>query len=521
MNYVPRIVLFSRRTYRKTSCLWYGTQFVQKENSIEQVEYIKSITENNTFDWDEIKKNVTSIPGKFNQKNIDAVILKIAVNTKKFAAAQSFVDHITKNESDLSLGVINGLLHYYAEYSNVNALSKEEQKFILKLYHQLYHKYKFLDYTTCENLIQALCSINEWQKSIKVLDDIFLSSTPSHNAFSMIVGTLFRNNKKVEAMKLIDRSLSNRRPLLTSAYEEWINYIMRKYKDKKTKLKHLNEICSHLINNSLVLPEEAAGILKNTFISLDWMADYSSVHIRSGECSACKKTLNLLKLSDIEFEELQKNIKDKLIVGKDLFLKTSPEELKRFLDFINKTAPYDIVLDALNISYSRGVVSVNERLHAVNSVTDYFVRKNKKVLLLGRKHMLKWRSNIAQTLSKKALTFFTEDISQDDPYFITAAVLSGPNTDILSKDLLRNHQFILRDDTLRRLFQRWQWQHQWMMFMPKRTPIIQPPLSFTPCAQKSSKGWHLPYERKNADVQLRPVTGVSDNMGWLCLLPKS
>lgn len=63
--------------------------------------------------------------------------------------------------------------------------------------------------------------------------------------------------------------------------------------------------------------------------------------------------------------------------------------------------------------------------------------------------------------------------SQDDPFFITAAIVSGPNTDIVSKDLFRGHKFLLKDKMLKQIFQRWQWQHQWMVFLKGKRPAIQ------------------------------------------------
>lgn len=73
--------------------------------------------------------------------------------------------------------------------------------------------------------------------------------------------------------------------------------------------------------------------------------------------------------------------------------------------------------------------------------------------------------------------------SQDDPYFITAAILSGTHTDIVSRDLLRGHRFVLKQDDLRMIFQRWQWQHQWKVYSTKRGPSIQVlavPANFVP-----------------------------------------
>lgn len=95
-------------------------------------------------------------------------------------------------------------------------------------------------------------------------------------------------------------------------------------------------------------------------------------------------------------------------MGSDLFLKTSPEELKRFMDFVEQTKPYDIVLDALNIAYVAGKGDVNERIRILTFVVNHFVERKKKILLLGRKHMLKWRRLLQ--LMKKTESFFTEDM---------------------------------------------------------------------------------------------------------------
>lgn len=117
-----------------------------------------------------------------------------------------------------------------------------------------------------------------------------------------------------------------------------------------------------------------------------------------------------LTLSPEEFTLLQKNVKDKLIVGKDLFQKTSPQELKRFYDFVQNYAPFDIVFDALNVCYATKTDNKKERIKFLNFVADYFLAKNKKILILGRKHIMSWSPQIMSNILKKTNCFFTEDM---------------------------------------------------------------------------------------------------------------
>ncbi|KAL0828912.1 hypothetical protein ABMA28_003814 [Loxostege sticticalis] len=367
-----------------------STPITRGRYATDQLEYVKSaILSTGNLEWPTLKKNTLEIKGSINSKNIDAVLLKVMVNSRKFDAALSFAEYLRSTNKELNLGSINGLLVLFYEMGKVNELAEEHKTFILESYKDLYSKYKVLDSTTCEKLIHALCVIGEWKKALKVLDDIKLTSKPSHSAYSVIIASLFQANKKSEAMKLIERSVSDNRPIQHVAYAAWINYVLKKYKDKKTLIKHLEEINVHIANNAVNVTEKTAQFIQETYTNLKWDAQFTRIRKLDGQCMCCNEKLDCLKITEEEFISLQGNIKEKLIVGSDLFLKTSPEELDRFLQFVDETAPYDVVLDALNIAY----VARNGNLDKVgilNMVVNYFESRNKKMLLLGRKHMLHW-----------------------------------------------------------------------------------------------------------------------------------
>jgi BarA-like signal transduction histidine kinase len=43
---------------------------------------------------------------------------------------------------------------------------------------------------------------------------------------------------------------------------------------------------------------------------------------------------------------------DRVVVGADIFRKTTPEEVNEFKNFVKMNAPYDMIIDGLNIAFA-------------------------------------------------------------------------------------------------------------------------------------------------------------------------
>ena len=96
-----------------------------------------------------------------------------------------------------------------------------------------------------------------------------------------------------------------------------------------------------------------------------------------------------------------------------------------------------------------------------------------------------------------------DNVSQDDPFFIAAALHGGPNTLILTNDLLRQHNYALRDAYLQKMFTFWQMRSQvklhrnvhdprtpWLVF-PKRS-VLRAVTWGEPDENGEYPSWHIP-----------------------------
>lgn len=203
---------------------------------------------------------------------------------------------------------------------------------------------------------------------------------------------------------------------------------------------------------------------------------YQNVIYFRGFCGNCKQKLEVANISDDVFENLKKKILENVIVGKNIFSKTTPAELSRFQKFLKTLNNVDVIIDGLNIAYVCGtnqttkvyatLVSFNlnfvvfllkfhERFFQLAHVVAHFVERNKKVVVLGRKHMESWPKKEWGYVKRNADLFLTENLSLDDPYLLYCALHCGKNSTILSRDLMRSHLFLLKDPKDKIMFSRW------------------------------------------------------------------
>ncbi|KAJ6655647.1 hypothetical protein lerEdw1_004883 [Lerista edwardsae] len=154
-------------------------------------------------------------------------------------------------------------------------------------------------------------------------------------------------------------------------------------------------------------------------------------------------------------------------------------------------------------------------------IVTHLQQQNLRLLVLGRKHMQngsrQWARNNMAEMQKKADFFFTENVSEDDPFLLYATLHSGSHCRFVTRDLLRDHKACLPDSLTRRLFFKWQRGHQMVLsnYTAGRRIKFEPILCYDTIVQTTGDTWHIPYddnslERSSYEVPTR----------WLCLQQK-
>ncbi|KAF0044644.1 hypothetical protein F2P81_003802 [Scophthalmus maximus] len=195
------------------------------------------------------------------------------------------------------------------------------------------------------------------------------------------------------------------------------------------------------------------------------------------------------------------------------------EELERFKAFVQRKPAFDVVVDGLNVANTNKDKSqLSATLLAVVSELD---RQGLTVLVLGRKHMLyhtrSWDKHSMRLIQQKAHCFFTENISEDDPFLLYATLHSGNHCRFVSRDLMRDHKACLPDGHTRRLFFKWQRGHQLVVdgqVAADRRVRFQSIPSYDTSVQTSGDSWHIPYDNTG------DRTTYEVPQQWLCLTQK-
>lgn len=377
--------------------------------------------------------------------------------------------------------------------------------------------------------IKSFCRTERWREALVILQELKKVFTPSPRNYGDIISAAVQHNDLITAWALYDELIEKGLNPHTETWEALFTEAQgaEKKVEGEKMMPHFEHkqrligLLHHMRDNQIYPQKNLATSIKAWFESVEgqkWEGRWTSVTPK-GICRCCGSELESIQLAAEEYQQLKEKVMVNVIQGPDVFNKTTPEELERFKAFVKRKPAFDVVVDGLNVAnIHKDKSKLSETLLAVVSE---LALQGLTVLVLGRKHMLRpsrsWDRSNMNLLQQKAHCFFTENISEDDPFLLYAALNSGNHCRFVSRDLMRDHKACLPDGATKRLFFKWQRGHQLVVdgyIAAGRKVCFQGIPRYDTIIQTSGGSWHIPYD----DSQDRSTYEVPQK--WLCLTNK-
>ncbi|XP_004612217.2 mitochondrial ribonuclease P catalytic subunit [Sorex araneus] len=390
---------------------------------------------------------------------------------------------------------------------------------VIDVYEIMKARYKSLESGANTLLIRGLIHSDRWREAVLLLENIKKVMVPSKGNYNdCIQGALLHQDANL-AWSLYQELLDYELIPVLDTFKAFFDFGRGMNDDQYAK--KLLDILLYLRNNRLYPGESLAHSIKTWFESIpgeQWQGKFTTLQ-KSGQCLGCGRTIETSQLSSEEYDYLQGKIMKDVIDGGDQYKKTTPQELKRFKNFVKTCPPFDIVIDGLNVAK---MFPKTRESQSLLDVVSQLSELNLRLLVLGRKHMLmpssRWRKDEMERVKKLASCFFADNISEDDPFLLYATLHSGNHCKFVTNDLMRDHKACLPDAKTQSLFFKWQQGHQLAITskLPGSKVVFQPILSYDTVVQTTGDSWHIPYD----DNQVERCSFEVPTK-WLCLHRKT
>lgn len=456
------------------------------------------------LEWTLLATRCRQLDRLINKSNFGAIVMNSCAKHRNFAVAKNYL------KWDLNPSVAPLTIFMLLCVENIGLCGGEEG--LIRIYQDVKEKNKNAwDMDSGERIIIGLCKTRLWKDSFEIVKSMSIGGTPSPAIFASMAAAAFNNNEFELGWNILveqaHRSLSD---------EPFIAWLQNcdPTEESMVKLLEFMEVHEHYGYQDLV------DAITNYFSTkLGYGATNTEIYSARDKrvlCKSCGGELVDNDLSEEEFQRLQHHFLTRVLETEDLFMNTTPQELKDYKATIEEALAkrsFDYVVDGLNVAFCRGRDTSAAR--NLNEVALFLNRTQQKVLIIGRKHMLDWPAKYINHTRRLARFYFINNQSQDDPFMIWAALKSGPKTKFISNDYLRNHSFRLQDPELSRLFKRWRLSRQQRVDIGAYGEVrLEPFAKILPTPQKDelTGNWHIPYH-----VDSKSPYDIPQK--WICLKP--
>ena len=318
------------------------------ENDLQQyVESAQDVSNIQNFKTNLIQKYKSRL---LTEQSFDAVFMRICVGCRNYKVGKQFLDHITKSGRQANTATVARFLSL-CYFCNTEVKDKKE---IENICMDLKSNSQYFDSTTKESIILGLSITEKWKEGLQLL----IEDETTHHTLPMnaMANCLLNNDEIDTAVALVDKMIIKDRKVSDFVYENWI----RKCAIQPYAWDMLSDF---LVRNMVFLKQPIVQQLKDMLehrTTDPLVGHFTTVNEVTGRCQSCQKMLENTDVTEEEFAALRKRLLENVLFGKDVFIGSKPEELQKFQEFIQKTAPYDVVIDGLNVAYHQAAKTRNQ-----------------------------------------------------------------------------------------------------------------------------------------------------------------
>lgn len=363
------------------------------------------------------------------------------------------------------------------------------------------------------NELRIISTSENWRKAADLItNDGFHCTRSSLSIFNNLTSKAFLEADHTLGWEMLAKiNASNFQPNCESFLAYWDFCTV----DKNTFPENVEKMFEFIAKNDIIVSKTVLEELSHRIQHFGGSAVPTTINYE-GVCDQCQSQMQRWQQSTLEFNTFKKEFENVLVKAK-----ITSVELGVFRQMVNKKKTFDYTIDALNVTRvfpeSKGNIFKQGKLLA--RVVEQLKAQNKKVFVVGKKHVDSWPEQSINFVRKNATVYLTnQNAAVDDILMMYAALISGPNSHFVTNDLLEEYPEEFSESG-KQLFRNWQKQHQHFVSYNNQTDSIQvhKPKRFICSANKDSGGeqWHIPFTEKPLLSSLRGLIRIPIN--WSCI----
>ena len=247
--------------------------FVQKllTSDVDLLTHLQSKKPLSQSDWKKARKDLLKFD-YLNKNNVDAAITNLCSTFENNDAILSYINFLKNNDYEINLYMSATFANIFLKKSSLNDVEKQE---IYAMYDRVRKKYPILDAVTCQKFIQVLCLTDRWKEAIELLDMMEMSTPINSLALSSIISAAFLHGETDIALKYMSLANEKKMIVFSKAYERYIEYCSKTFKDEKSLEKNLLKMFEFLKKYNTVISED----ILNQYLKIYEHLGYTHSHV--------------------------------------------------------------------------------------------------------------------------------------------------------------------------------------------------------------------------------------------------